>query len=93
MKINIDMEAERKSQEASDQGFRTWKNKAKDVAEECIIGKGIGAPSECEVLAESETEATVRVVTKKDGVFKVKLKKLVRPDGIWTATEVEKEEE
>ena len=92
MKINVDIDEQKKSQEASDQGFRKWKNNAVDVAEECIIGKGIGAPSECEVLAESENEASVRVKTEKDGTFKVKLKRLVKPGGIWTATEVEKEE-
>ena len=43
MKINVDMEKEQKSQDSADQGFREWKNQAKDVAEECIIGKGIGA--------------------------------------------------
>ena len=78
---------------AADQGFKPWKMKAIDVAEECIISKGIGASTgKCEVLSESKTEVVVRVKTVKDGNYKVFLKKLVKPDGIWTATAVEKEE-
>lgn len=93
LKINIDMEKEKKLQKAADLGFKPWKMKAIDVAEECIIGKGIGASTgECEILSENETNAVVRVKTRKEGSFKVHLKRLVKPGGIWTATEVEKED-
>ena len=92
MKINIDFDREKQFQSAADQGFKPWKNNAKDVAEECIIGKGIGAPVETKIISENETMAVVSVTTKKEGVFLVTLKKLVKPDGIWTATEVEKKE-
>lgn len=92
LKINVDMDTQKKLQSAADQGFKPWKNKVIDVAEECIIGQGIGAPDKCMILSEDETEAVVRVTTKKEGIFKVTLKRLVKAGGIWTATEVEKEE-
>ena len=93
LKLNVDMEREKKQQEATDLGYKPWKLKVVDVAEECIISKGIGASTgECTVLSENETEAVVRVKTVKEGTFKVFLKRLVKPGGIWTATEVEKEE-
>ena len=62
------------------------------VAEECLINTGAGARKgrECKVLSDDGANAIVFVNTK-DGNFKVKLKRLVKPDGIWTATEIEKE--
>lgn len=92
MKLNIDFEREKQFQSAADQGFKPWKNKVVDVAEECIISAGIGAPVETKIISENETVAVVSVATKKEGTFKVTLKKLVQPGGIWTATEVEKKE-
>lgn len=90
-KLNVDMEMERKSQDAVDKGYQAWKKNAMDVAEECLINTGIGArKGECKVLSDDGVNALVFVNTK-DGNFKVTLKRLVRADGIWTATEVEKE--
>lgn len=90
-KLNVDMEMERKSQDAVDKGYQAWKKNAMDVAEECLINTGIGArKGECKVLSDDGANALVFVNTK-DGNFKVTLKRLVRADGIWTATEVEKE--
>lgn len=90
-KLNVDMETERKHQDAADKGYQPWKKNAADVAEECLINTGIGArKGECKILSEDATNAVVFINTK-DGNFKVTLKRLVKPDGIWTATEVEKE--
>lgn len=90
-KLNVDMDTERKYQAAADKGYQPWKKNAMDVAEECLINTGIGArKGECKVLSDDGANAVVFVNTK-DGNFKVKLKRLVKPDGIWTATEVEKE--
>jgi len=91
-KINVDMDTQERLQSAADQGFKPWKNDVIEVARECIIGEGIGAPGECTILSEDNTRAVVRVDTKKEGAFKVTLKRLVRPNGIWTATEIEKAE-
>lgn len=91
-KLNIDMDTEKRYQDAADQGFQPWKKNAADVAEECLINTGTGAKKgECKILSEDASNAVVLVNTK-DGSFKVTLKRLVKPDGIWTATEIEKEE-
>jgi hypothetical protein len=92
LKINVDMDAQTKLQKAADLGFKPWKNDIIEVAKECIIGESIGAPEKAIKLSQSEAEALVRVSTKKEGSFDVTLKRLVKPDGIWTATKVEKEE-
>lgn len=92
LKINVDMDAQAKLQKAADLGFKPWKNDMVEVAKECIIGESIGAPEKATILSQSETEALVRVSTKKEGSFDVTLKRLVKPTGIWTATKVEKEE-
>lgn len=91
-KLNIDIDTEKKHQAAVDQGFQPWKRDVTEVAKECLINTGAGAPSgDCKILSNDEKEAKVAVNTK-DGRFKVTLKRLVKPDGIWTATEIEKEE-
>lgn len=92
LKINVDIDTQKRLQSAADQGFKPWKNDAIEVAKECIIGKGIGAPGEARILSKDENVAVVHVNTKKEGNFKVSLKRLVKPGGIWTATEVEKVE-
>ena len=90
-KLNVDIDNERKHQAAADKGYQPWKRNATEVAEECLINTGVGARSgECKVLSDDGANAVVFVNTK-DGNFKVTLKKLVKPDGIWTATEIEKE--
>lgn len=90
-KLNVDIETEKKYQEAADKGYQPWKRNAMEVAEECLINTGVGArKGECKVLSDDGANATVFVNTK-DGNFKIKLKRLVKPDGIWTATEIEKE--
>lgn len=91
-KLNIDLDTEKKYQEAADKGFQPWKRDAVEVAKECLINTGTGASrGECQILSEDPTNTVIRVNTK-DGRFKVSLKRLVKPDGIWTATEIEKEE-
>lgn len=91
-KLNVDIDKEKKYQDAADKGYQPWKRNAMDVAEECLINTGVGArKGECKVLSDDGANAIVFVNTK-DGNFKVKLKRLVKPDGIWTATEIEKEE-
>ena len=91
-KLNVDIDKEKKYQDAADLGYQPWKRNAMDVAEECLINTGVGArKGECKVLSDDGANAIVFVNTK-DGNFKVKLKRLIKPDGIWTATEIEKEE-
>lgn len=91
-KFNVDMDREKKYQDAADKGYQPWKRDAVEVAKECLINTGTGAPTgDCKILSSDEREAKVAVSTK-DGRFKVTLKRLVKPDGIWTATEIEKEE-
>lgn len=91
MKLNIDMEHQEKSQLSADQGFQPWRNNPVDVAEESIIGLGIGSTEgRSAVLSENDSDAEVRVESN-SGIYKVSLKRLVRPDGIWTSTEIEKE--
>lgn len=90
-KFNVDMDTEKRYQDAADKGFQPWKKNAMDVAEECLINTGVGArKGECRILSEDASNAEVFINTK-DGNFKVRLKRLVKPDGIWTATEIEKE--
>ncbi len=91
MNININMEHQEKAQLAADKGFQPWRNNPVDVAEESIISLGIGSTKGKSVLlSESEKEASVRVESN-SGIYQVGLKRLVRPDGIWTSTKIEKE--
>ncbi|MBE9536416.1 MAG: hypothetical protein IMF07_04485 [Proteobacteria bacterium] len=92
LKIFVDIDTQKKLQSSADQGFKPWKNDAVEVAKECIIGKGIGAPGESTILSEDDSKTVVRVATKKEGSFNITLKRLVRPGGIWTATEIERAE-
>jgi hypothetical protein len=90
-KLNVDMDTEKKYQDAADKGFQPWKKDATEVAKECLINQGVGAPSgDCKIVSDDGKD-TVVIVNTKDGNFKVRLKRLVKPDGIWTATEIEKE--
>lgn len=92
MKLNVDMDTEKRYQDAADKGFQPWKKNAADVAEECLINTGTGArKGECKIVSEDASNAVV-VVETKDGKFRVSLKRLVKPGGIWTATEIEKEQ-
>ena len=91
MKLNIDMEHQAKAQSSADQGFQPWRNNAIDVAEESIISLGIGSTEgKSVVLSENKSDAVVRIESN-SGIYKVSLKRLVRPDGIWTSTRIEKE--
>lgn len=91
MKLNIDMDHQEKAQMSTDQGFQPWRNNPIDVAEESIISLGIGSSEgKSVVLSENQSDAEVRVESN-SGTYKVSLKKIVRPDGIWTSTRIEQE--
>lgn len=87
--LNYDMTEEKRLQEAADRGSQAWRKEAVDVAHAALINQGINAKiEECRLTEDHNAHSVVNAKCK-DGEFNITLKKIVRPDGIWTATEIE----
>jgi len=89
MSINFDLSEEKRLQQAADHGSQTWRNNAVDVAHAALITQGINAKIDQCVLTEAGDGQSVVNAKCKDGEFNITVKKIVRPDGIWTATDIE----
>lgn len=89
MSINYSLTDEKRLQEAADHGSQTWRKEAVDVAHAALINQGINARIEECKLTEARNAHSVVNAKCKDGEFNITLEKVVRPDGIWTATEIE----
>lgn len=89
MELNVDLSEEKRLQEAADNGTQAWRKDAADVAHAALINQGINAKIEdCKIIEDHKYHLIVNAKCK-DGDFKIHLKKLVKPDGIWTATEID----
>ncbi len=89
LSINYDMAEEKRLQEAVDHGSQAWRKEAVDVAHAALINQGINAKVEECKLTEDHNAHSVVNARCRDGEFNIMLKRLVKPDGIWTATDIE----
>ncbi len=89
-KLAYDLAEERKLQEAVDNGGQTWRKNPVDVAHAALINQGANVRIEdCAVVGEEEEDHRMVEVKGADGTYRVHLRRLVRPGGIWTATEID----
>ncbi|MBI5681823.1 MAG: hypothetical protein HZC45_01410 [Deltaproteobacteria bacterium] len=89
-KLNVSMDNEKKLQATVENGNQLWRRSAKDVAHAALINEGVNVKTEnCQILSENNQESIVAVKDNKGISYKVVLKKLITPDGIWTAVEID----
>ncbi len=89
VKLPIDMDEEQRLQKAVDNGGQTWRNDAVEVAHAVLVNQGVNVkPGDCELTAEDGEQAVVKVIGPEHD-FKVHVERLVRAEGIWTATEID----
>ena len=92
-KLNVSMDNEKKLQATVENGNQLWRKSAKDVAHAALINEGVNVKIEdCQILSENNQESIVAVKDNKGLSYKVILKKLINPDGIWTAVEIDMKE-
>jgi hypothetical protein len=86
IKMKIDLKYEREVQDAVDYGHQPWRLYPKDVAFSELGADHKTTYENCIVISESSEQATVRC----DGTYRyiIDLRRLVRPDGIWTVTSI-----
>ncbi len=86
----VDLEKEKQLQLEVDRGHQPWRLEPVDVAyaQLATIDKSI-MYDRCQLISETNLEAVVSCKTTKRYV--VHLKRLVRPKGIWTATNIQVE--
>lgn len=91
IKLNINLDEEKKLQTEVDNGHQPWRLEPIDVAYAIVIAKADKnvVYENCSPISIANTEA--KVVCKSKGAKKyfVNLKRIVRPDGIWTAISIE----
>ncbi len=88
-RLKIDMSEQRKLQAAVDGGHQPWRYDAVNVG--FVAAKEINGQIEYDDCKEKDVydiDATI-ICRRPPHVYAVHLKKIVRPDGIWTATSVE----
>ncbi len=85
------MAEETKLQKAVDSGWQAWRLNPVDVAHANMINQGVNVRIEdCSLMMKKDDQhAVVRVLSKDGKDMNVYVERLVRPDGIWTATQVE----
>lgn len=89
IKLNVDMRSEKKLRAEVDAGHQPWRLEPIDVAVASISAQFDADvdSDKCVVTSESQEEAVVRCPSER--VYYVKLKRLLRPNGIWTPVEIE----
>ncbi len=88
--LNPSMEEERRLQKAVDDGWQPWRLNPIDVAHANMINQGVNVRIEdCSLVKKDDAHAVVHVQSKDGKDLNVHVARLVRPDGIWTATQVE----
>ncbi len=87
LKVNVD--SERQLQAEVDKGHQPWRLNAVDVAAATLshFEKQDIATDACVLESTTEQEAIVKYVGRH--LYRVRLKRLVKPKGIWTAVEIE----
>lgn len=92
VKLDVKLHKEEKLQQAVDEGWQAWRKDPIEVAHAALIEQGVNAtPEDCRLTEEHETHALIEL-SLDVGDFRVHCERLVRDDGIWTATEVEVKE-
>jgi len=89
IRIKIDMKSQRQLQREVDDGHQPWRLEPIDVAVASIAVHGhedVDA-ERCSLVLQKKAEATVACRGRSG--FVVKLKRLVKPNGIWTAVEIQ----
>jgi hypothetical protein len=86
--LPLDLEKEKQLQAEVDKGHQPWRLEPVEVARAAlIVGLDSTVPIEkCSLLSKTDHEAIVKCTDSKD--FTVTLKQLIRPKGIWTATDI-----
>lgn len=87
--LHPSIEEETRIQQAVDNGGQTWRLNSVDVAHASLVSQGINIRIEdCKLLKEDAGHAVVHVQSE-DNDLNVHAERLVRPGGIWTATQIE----
>jgi hypothetical protein len=88
IELKIDLTDEKKLQTEVDNGHQPWRLEPIDVAYVALsnIDKNV-IYEDCHLIYEKDIEAKVKCKNSKN--YLVYLKKLIRPDGIWTAISIE----
>ncbi len=87
--LPVDIEKEKRLQAEVDNGHQPWRLEPVAVAHADLIStiKAKVPFEKCKLSSESANEAVVQCSETKSYI--IKLKRLVRPKGIWTATELQ----
>jgi hypothetical protein len=89
IKIKVDIKSEQQLQKQVDNGHQPWRLEPIDVAIASIAVHGhedVDA-ERCSLVVQKKAEATA--ACRGGSGFVVKLKRLVKPNGIWTAVEIQ----
>ncbi|MEW6715769.1 MAG: hypothetical protein AB1306_11885 [Nitrospirota bacterium] len=90
VKLRVDLKEEKELQDAVDKGHQPWRQVPIDVAHAALLANNIDRSiryENCELASEADNEAIVKC--KDEKTYRVYLKRLIRPKGIWTAIEVD----
>jgi hypothetical protein len=86
--LKVNLKNEKFVQDEVDKGHQPWRLNAVDVAYATLSSMDKNVTYEdCKSVNESRDQATVQCRSSQNYI--VHLRKLVRPDGIWTAIEIE----
>ncbi len=86
--ISVDLNKEKELQAEVDNGHQPWRLEPIDVAHAALVAgtaKDVKY-SDCRLKSQIDSEAIVLCKNKK--IYSVRLKRLIRNNGIWTATEI-----
>ncbi|MBI5406902.1 MAG: hypothetical protein HZA18_04315 [Nitrospirae bacterium] len=87
--LHPSIEEETRIQQAVDNGGQTWRLNSVDVAHASLVSQGVNVRIEdCRLLKEDAGHAVVHVQSE-DKDLNVYAERIVRPGGIWTATQIE----
>lgn len=89
VEIPVNLNEEKEIRGSVDQGHQPWRLDAVGVAHVALISINKEIKYEdCKLESAREPDATV-IARKGKAIYQVYLKRLVRPDGIWTAIKIE----
>ncbi len=87
--LHPSIEEETRIQQAVDNGGQSWRLNSVDVAHASLVSQGVNVKIEdCRLLKEDDGHAVVQIHSE-DKDMNVYAERLVRPGGIWTATQIE----
>ncbi len=90
LKLHIDYDNESKMQLTVDNGYQLWRLNPIDVAHGALTDSHEMAEyNACKIVKMDDKHAVVSTVYK-ETKFNVHLARVVKPNGIWTATAIEK---